>query len=584
MREAARWGARAAAGMLVAAALVLDAPAARAVPLDVDLVGLDGELDDNVRARLTIQQRRKEKLTEPEIRELHARARQEIGLALEPFGYYRPRITATLERDGARWEARYEVSPGPPLPVDSTDVRVTGAGAADPAFRALLADFPLARGQRLDHAVYEAAKDAFVRAALKHGYLDGRFERHELRLDLERYVAAVVLHYATGPQYRFGPVSFRQDAIHPDLLAGYVGFERGAPLDFNRLLELEQALGNSPFFSRVEVRPRRDLAAGDEVPIVVELTPARSQKYTAGAGYGTDNGPHVRAAAELRRINRRGHRGKIEGTLSAIEQSAVAEYVVPWPYPRTDVLTLAAGYSVFEEDEKRERAILTGPSWARIWAGWQQAISLVYRREDFRVGLDQGVGSFLVLEGSWSRFRANDPVDPSAGRRLRYRINTASDAVLSDATYLRLLAEGKWIRSVGARHRLIGRVAAGRLWTRAFHDLPPSARFFAGGSESVRGFGFQDLGRRDAAGNVIGGELLATAGIEYELRLLERWGAAIFYDAGNAMRSFATPLEHGAGIGVRWVSPIGLVGADLAVPLSEPEFRLEFHLTVGPPL
>ena len=568
--------------MLVA--LVLAHPAAWAAPVDVDVTGIEGELLANVRAGLTLEERRKGRLTEPEIRELHRRAPEEVERALEPYGYYQPLVTADLETERSRWKARYHVDPGPPLAVDSLDVRVEGPGSRDPVFVGLIAGFPIARGQTLVHSEYEEAKDAFTRAGLKHGYLDGRFTRSEIRIDRERYVAALVLHFETGPAYQFGPVEFRQDVVHPEMLSGYVKLRRGDPLDFNRLVEIEQALGNSPFFSRIEVRPRRDLAIGTEIPIVVELWPAKAEKYTFGVGYGTDNGPHGRGAVELRRLNRRGHRGAVEGTLSGIERSAGAKYQVPWPYPRSDVLTLSAGFSRVQSDISLERTAAIGPSWSRLWAGWQQSVALLYRREDYRVGLDHGLAHLLSPDASWSRFRANDPVDPTAGRRLHYRVSVASSQLYSDATFLRLEAQGKWIRTLRKKHRLIGRLEAGSLWTRDFRELPPSVRFFAGGTESVRGFGYNQLGVRDVAGNNIGGRRLVTGSLEYEMRLMPHWGVAAFYDAGNAMQAFQDPLEHGAGVGVRWVSPIGVVRADLAVPLSVEKFRLEFHLAIGPSL
>ena len=124
----------------------------------------------------------------------------------------------------------------------------------------------------------------------------------------------------------------RAGFLDPELLRGYVKFRRGDPLDFNRLIELEQALGNSPYFSRIEVRPRRDLAVGNEIPIVVDLVPSKPGKYTFGAGYGTDNGAHTRAIAELRRLNRRGHRGGVDGSLSTTVQSVTANYSIPWPF------------------------------------------------------------------------------------------------------------------------------------------------------------------------------------------------------------------------------------------------------------
>src|SRR6185295_11245428 len=161
----------------------------------------------------------------------------------------------------------------------------------------------------LVHERYEQSKAALTRAALASGYLDAHYEDRRIVVDLEAYQARVVLHYATGPWYAFGPVQFHQDAVDPRILAGYASdLERGARVDFNQLLEFETRLSSTNYWSRVEVRPRTDLAQGREAPIVVDLVPARRTRYVLGAGYGTDNGPFVQATMEFRRLNRRGHR------------------------------------------------------------------------------------------------------------------------------------------------------------------------------------------------------------------------------------------------------------------------------------
>ena len=58
----------------------------------------------------------------------------------------------------------------------------------------------------------------------------------------------------------------------------------------------------------------------------------------------------------------------------------------------------------------------------------------------------------------------------------------------------------------------------------------------------------------------------------------------MFYDAGNAMEEFSDDLEHGAGFGIRWNSPIGPVRIDLASALSKDGDPWRLHLNIGPDL
>jgi len=100
--------------------------------------------------------------------------------------------------------------------------------------------------------------------------------------------------------------------------------------------------------------------------------------------------------------------------------------------------------------------------------------------------------------------------------------------------------------------------------------LPASQRFFAGGDQSVRGYSYQSLGRRDAAGLLVGGKYLSTYSIEAEYRIKGNWGAAVFFDAGSADDDPSSKLYRGTGLGLRYRAPVGTVQIDLAYPLDDP--------------
>ena len=176
--------------------------------------------------------------------------------------------------------------------------------------------------------------------------------------------------------------------------------------------------------------------------------------------------------------------------------------------------------------------------------------------------------------------------DTTNGYRVRLNVQGADSSVLSDSSFLQGSIDGKIIRTLGDRNRLIARTQVGYTDTNDFRELPPRFRFFAGGDQSVRGFSYQSLGRKDEAGNTIGGETLAVGSLEYERRFFTKWGAAVFYDTGNAAQSFSGlgTLARGAGFGLRWRSPIGPIRADIAFALSEPGHPIRFHLNIGPDL
>ena len=111
--------------------------------------------------------------------------------------------------------------------------------------------------------------------------------------------------------------------------------------------------------------------------------------------------------------------------------------------------------------------------------------------------------------------------------------------------------------------------------------LPPSLRFYAGGDQSVRGYGYKSLGPTDSSGRVVGGQYLTEGSVELERKLFGIWSAAVFYDLGNAYDTIDANLQQGVGVGVRMTLPFGQIRLDLADAISEEGFSLRIHLTLG---
>jgi translocation and assembly module TamA len=551
----------------------------------IDLQGLQGDLRRNALAAMGMAAAAGGgPLPEARVRSLHARAPREIELALQPYGRYSLRVEPSLAFDGRRWVARYVVDPGPAIQVVRVDVRVEGPGEADSGFADALAAFPLSPGNDLSHPRYEAGKLALETVAAERGYLDAAFTQNEIRVDLERGIAEILIRYRTGPRYLLGDVIFLQDVLDPALLESLVPFRPGDPYDAALLLQLQTALAEGPYFGSVEIRPRRDQADGPLVPIEVTLSPRKPQRFAVGGGYGTDTGPRGTFGFELRRVNRQGHRAEGEIRGSAIERRATARYLLPWGRPHSGLLTFTGAFADLDPKTSESRTYLVGTSLARLMGGWRQTVSLTFQRERYEVGIDEGTSTLLIPGAGWSRVRADDRVYPTRGSRVGFGIRGAHDQLLADASFLQLEARAKWVRTPVDHLRLIARSELGYLRTSDFHALPPSIRYFTGGDQSVRGFGYESLTPRDPAGNATGGDRLVVVSLELEGRVRDKWSVAAFFDAGNALRSLSGRLERGVGGGVRWRSPIGLIRLDGAFAISRDGSPFRLHVIIGPDL
>ena len=114
----------------------------------------------------------------------------------------------------------------------------------------------------------------------------------------------------------------------------------------------------------------------------------------------------------------------------------------------------------------------------------------------------------------------------------------------------------------------------------SFTTLPNFYRFKAGGSMSVRGYGFEQLSNNDLGSNHI-----ITASAEAEYRFLRNWSGAAFFDIGNAFNDWDDPdLKRGVGVGIRWYSIAGEIRIDVAQALDFEGKPWRWHITIGTPL
>ena len=552
--------------------------------LSVTVDGVDGSLRNNVLALLSIYQREGEELTDGEVQRLHGRAEDEIREALAPFGYYSPDIQADLVRDNGTWEASYRVDRGTPATLQEVDLRLEGEGADDPALQNALNDFPLGEGDPINHQMYEQGRQSLDGVLFSRGYFQATFTRREVEVDVEEAQARIHLHVETGVRHRFGPVRFQQDAFSEDLLEGFVPFDQGDPYEGERLLEFQNALMGSGLFQTAEVDARPGEAEDGEVPIEVLITPRPRTMLDVGGGYGTDTGIRGSMAWEIRRINRHGHQmdGEMRGSFQRREIRS--RYIIPFG-GEGERIALTAGFRDDDREGHRGRALLFGASISQDRWGWRETASLDFHRSWFRVGGVDGLTTLVLPGVEWTRIRADDRLHPRRGHRLSLELRGTEERIGSHVSFAQATIRGRVVRPVGESGRFLSRATVGFTEVDDFGRLPGLFRYFAGGDRSVRGFGFESLGARDEEGRVVGGRHLVVGSVEYEQlfgEVLEGpWGAAVFYDTGNAMNRFRDGLEQGAGVGARWLSPIGMVRLDVATAASRSGWPIRVHLTVG---
>ncbi len=388
------------------------------------------------------------------------------------------------------------------------------------------------------------------------------------------------LAYDTGRRYRFGPVTWPDTPLAPAFLRRYLTFQPGDPYDSNALLDMQNHLINSGYFQQVEVAAPANRAVDYQTPVDVNLEMRDPNRYAVGIGYGTDTGPRGTLGYERRWLNPWGHQFNAQLLASQIKSQAKADYRIPGRNPAVDTFILRGDLEREYSAVIDSASAAAGVAWERKFGLWQGGVSLDYRVDTYN--LTERQTSYLLIPGlNLVRVDADDPVNISHGTRLDLQLRGAYEPLLSSTSFLQALASGKAVYSLNARNRLIGHAQAGDTWVSDFTGLPPALRFFAGGDNSVRGYGLDRIAPRED-GRIVGGKRLLVGSLEYEYRLGGNWGVAAFVDSGDAFDN-SPQFKTGVGLGLRWFTPVGPLRVDFAHGLQSNDL-LHFYLMFGPEL
>ena len=559
--------------------------------ITVTFEGVDGSLLENVRALSSLHRLSASKELDSEmVGRLVQRAPAEARTALRPFGYYEPRVTTEFEEVDGRWLARVKIEPGTPVMLVDQQVEITGTGRNEPFMRQALARSPLRTGERLSHSAYDQLKGELLRAALGHGYLDAVFTRGELLVDPATHTARAHVTLETGERYRFGPTTIEQSVLRPGLVERYLRYREGDWYDAEALLRTQFALDDSQYFSIVEVRPEERDRKNKTASVRITSEPNRRHLYTIAAGYGTDTGVRGTVGWEDRRFNTLGHRLRAQIRASEVDTSASFNYIVPWTDPALEKLSY--GLRVF--NEQRADVETTGETFnvglTQVRGNWQRVLSVALDNTEDKVTTVSGNStivdrnrSTLIVPGiSYARLPQDFLGVNTVPRGFRAELLASTDALGSDTNFARAVVGDERRFKLTEKWQLMLRGEVGASAVGEFQDLPAKYRFFAGGDNSVRGYGYQELSPVDSNGNKVGGRHLLTATVEFQRDLPKNLVGAVFVDAGNAFDKFGDPLEYSVGIGVRYRLPFLSIGLDVAQSISDPDHSPRFHINFTP--
>jgi translocation and assembly module TamA len=557
-------------------------------PLRLEIQGVSGEVLDNVRAALSFPPGmvRNGTVDRRWLARFVNQAQEVARRALQPFGYYSSTLRTELitEKPGVE-VLRVTIDPGPPVRLTQVHTAIEGPGAESLRRRDLLRDFPLQQGEVLHQGLYEEVKKNWQDQAMALGYLDASFPVREIRIDPEKNTAEINLVMETGPRYRFGNVTFKGGETYPEpFLRRYLAFEHGNPFSYSLLGQSQLNFFDSDRFEEVRLLPDREAAEEDHIPVEVALRSRPPKRLRPGIGYGTDTG--ARASLQFENLNllHTGQELHLQLNLSQVRQTVGAAYVRP---DKDDLHSFTAFRTGFEAEDTdtfdTEKYTVEAERVRDFGRGRRGSVYLRLLLENYTIGGQRDTSRMLIPGVRYSRRRYAEVIRPRRGHQYALEVRGGHQYLGSDTGLLQLLGSGNVLVSLPARFSLFLRAEAGTtIQNEPLEDIPVSLRFFAGGDQSVRGYGYQSLGPTNAEGDVIGGKNLLVGSIELERAIAQNWGVAAFFDIGNAFNSFSSmDLFKGAGIGGRYYTPVGPIKLDIARQIGEDDPSFRIHISVG---
>jgi translocation and assembly module TamA len=536
--------------------------------------------------------------------QVSARAEEDVKLIerlLRSEGYYDGIATSVVDPlpdQPGRVAVTLTATPGSRYALGA--VAVTGPETVPPrlAYDALA----LKTGDPIVAAVVETAEANVVLRLPEQGYPFVEVGARDVLLDPATHVGDYTLPVEPGPRASFRGFQVAGDPVfgvdHIDVLAR---FKPGQLYDSRKVDDLRQALVATSLFSTVAVEPVRTNVPGPDgteaVDLLVRQTKGPWRSLAASAGYGTGEGIKVQGSWTHRNLF------PDEGALSLGAIAGTQQQGVNATFRRSNAglrdRTFQLGADVARQDfaaYNAQTVTLSGslsrastPIWQKRWTysvGGEVIATRESRFETATTARSKSTYFIAAVPLQLGYDASNSLLDPTKGFRVTARLSPEAQKRSGGGfdSYARLLVEGSTYYGVTDAIVLAGRVRVGSIQGVKRDDIAPSRRLYSGGGGSVRGFGFQELGPKDANDDPLGGRSVNEFAIEARYRF-GNFGVVPFIDAGQVYESTApkfSGLRYGAGIGGRYYTNFGPLRVDVATPLSrragDPKVALYFSI------
>ncbi len=502
-------------------------------------------------------------------------------------------LASDLRQSGEALEVVIGVAPGEEFRFG--DVVISSSTNADRAPVIQPGEYGLASGEPARSSIIVAAMDKIVARWRAAGYPFASIGEKAISADHASKRVDVRVAVNTGAPAVYGWIS----VVGPKRLSSRVvaeqsGLQPGKRYHADELEQTRERLRKLESIESVRIIEGEAVDESGGIPIMLEVKERKRRYIGATAFVTTLDGAEIEAHWGHRNLFGESESLRVEGSVSRLGSAPFdeLEFDVSATLTKPGILDIDTNlFMRFEVEREANDIYLSDEALAKagINRRFNPHLTGSIALEGSYVTSEDEFGSanyaLLSLPGDVSYDTRDNRLNPANGVRTRVELAPVTDlrsgggfvvGEFDAATY--------WSVDEDARVIVAARVRGGSLVGGTLEDTPATYRFLEGGANSVRGYEYRSIGPT-VGGSVVGGRSFAGASLELRLRPTEQIGVVPFIDvvsvSVDSVPKFSDAPFVGAGLGLRYFTPIGPIRLDMAAPLTHRDHRSKFGVYVG---